>query len=141
MMAGPKVSAAVAVVIAATIVTAIVMMGTPAEQRARRLDENRIRDLEEFAQVIDLHYREHGRVPEDVAALADRPGWVLPSDPGTRNPYSYTPTGPRRYRLCAVFSTDTAQRSGEAPRALAVPEWAHPAGPHCFEREVARATK
>lgn len=59
--------------------------------------------------------------------LARRPGWRLATaDPAT---------GTRRYRLCAVFATDTA-RTAEDADARHDDEWSHAARRHRFDRIV-----
>lgn len=48
-------------------------------------------------------------LPVDLASLSREPGRRLSiADPATDLPYVYEITGDRDYRLCAVFTTDTA---------------------------------
>ena len=54
------------------------------------------------------------------------------ADPATGAPYEFAATGADRYRLCAVFATDTAQRRF-APDA---DDWIHAAGRGCFDRRI-----
>lgn len=142
MSAGRWLAIAASVVIVATIVAGIVAMGPPSVQRELRLDEHRVRDLQEIETLVHLHHREQGRLPPDLSALARHPGWSVPgADPVTGEPYGYAATGARRYRLCAVFATDTAERDGRRAPGWREPEWGHPAGRHCFARELPEPTK
>jgi len=124
-----------AVVILATVAAAIYVMGAPDAQRQRRLDERRVADLSAIQQAIEAHYREHGALPLDLRTLAARPGLGLEIVDPAGSPYQYRAEGARAYRLCAVFATDTADRSatGFAP---ANREWAHGIGSTCFRRRV-----
>ena len=124
---------AVALVVMA-VVTGLVMLGSPSEQRARRLDERRLRALQTIQVAIDEHWRSHGRRPESIAELMREPRAVSETkDPVTGREYGYRAIAERSYQLCAGFErSDTAER--DAP--FAVPFWAHPAGPHCFDLEA-----
>jgi len=121
------------VVVAATVVAAVVVIGSPAAQRELRLDQRRINDLQHIAQLVELHVRQHDALPPDLAALARQPGQRIDAtDPADGTPYGYEATGPRGYRLCASFATDTAvTRDGAVPDA-----WSHGRGRQCFDREV-----
>lgn len=124
-----------AVVIAATVAAAVMVMGTPPEQRLTRLDQRRVQDLQRIVQAVNHHARIHGELPEDLAALASQPGATLPTlDPMDGSAYEYAVTGQWTWRVCAHFSSSTADRRdlslGQADT------WAHGAGRHCFEQRV-----
>lgn len=114
------------VAIAASIIAAIVVIGTPAQQRLQRQDERRERDLTRLKNDIEGWAERNDALPPDLAALA-RPGWGPPlRDPFTSQLYGYEVRDARRYRLCAVFETDTAdQEVGN--------QWRHPRGKQCFD--------
>ena len=137
---------AAAVAIAATVIAAIVVMGSPAVQRERRMDEVGRGDQQHHGQEAEqecvrveqhavrmVHERE-GRLPTDLSELAREPGLGLAlSDPQTAAPYGYRTKGENAFQLCAVFSRDSA---ADQRRARFEPElelaWRHPAGRHCF---------
>lgn len=124
------------VVVVATLVAAIIAMGSPSAQRAARLDASRVQDLEQIVQAVDYYVEANGSLPPDLATLANQPGQRLSiTDPVDAAPYVYEVTAERAYRLCAVFNTDTAK-----PRDAATPwlgnNWNHGAGRQCFERKV-----
>jgi hypothetical protein len=131
-----RLAIAAGVVVVATIVAAIVVMGSPSTQRAAKLDDRRVRDLDRIVDVIG-HYadRKHS-LPPDVATLAEEPGRRLAiADPVDGSPYGYEITGARTFRLCAVFATDTA-RSHRGSERWRGEEWHHATGRHCFDRKV-----
>lgn len=123
------------VVVVAAVVAGIASIGLPGEQRQARLDQRRIQDLQRIAEAVELHHREHGRLPADIAAAAARPGWDLPLlDPVSGKAYEYRPLRGDRFELCAVFATDTGRRDGTGWNAPL--EWQHGAGRQCFPRRI-----
>lgn len=126
--------------VGATLVAAVTVMDSPGQQREQRLDARRVDDLRQIETMIDAWASTHPHLPKSLAALADQPGVSLSTtDPVGGGPYGYDVLGERRYRLCAVFATDTAALREPAYRYAGKPaEWAHPAGRHCFERSLPR---
>lgn len=129
---------AAAVVVVATIIAAVATMGLPATQRDIGLDERRVRDLQRIVTAVHSHATAHGSLPQDLATLAAQPGRRLAMfDPGGA-PYTYEPAGERTFRVCAVFTTDTAQPP-QAEDARVADEWLHGSGPQCFQRTLRHA--
>ena len=122
----------------ATIAAAVWVMDSPAVERDQRLDERRIAELSQVQVVIEDWARSRGQLPPSLSELAAQPGMALPvHDPVDGSAYGYAIIDARRYRLCAVFATDTATADGQPyPHAGNPAEWAHPAGRHCFERRL-----
>ena len=117
------------VVMLVTIVAAILVTGTPTERRKAKLDERRTSDLKELEEAIDAHYGKERTLPADLSVVSSKPGTKLAvRDPETAVPYSYSPSTGRRYRLCAVFATDTS--ATDAQNDL---RWNHGIGRHCFD--------
>ena len=122
------------VVITAAVVASFLVAGTPAERRAVRLDERRVADLSHLSQAIDAHWKREKRLPASLDVVATKPGRRLgTTDPVTAAPYGDTVTGPRAYRLCAVFTTDSARR-----RTRQGTKWDHGVGRQCFDDRVTR---
>lgn len=123
---------AAVVVAVATIVAAISVMGTPSEQRAARIDDRRVDDLETLDLSIRAFAEKRGALPTDLADIAREPGRRLPlKDPETGTAYEYRATAKNTYQLCAVFTTDTAETRSAPARG----EWAHGKGRTCFDRK------
>lgn len=124
---------AAGLVVVATVVGAVVVMGGPWSQRDIRMDERRVRDLDAIVDAIDCCSSKTGVLPPDLATLADKPGRRLSFvDPVDGTPYEYQVTGERSYRLCATFVTDTAVTDDSMGRHG--DEWLHGVGRHCFDR-------
>lgn len=129
---GRRLAIAASVVVVATVTTAIVITGTPSERRMVKLDERRVDDLQRLTLAIDEFMETQGQLPPDLATVAAHPGRQLALvDPVTSQAYEYAPGDSGKYRLCAVFTTDTA-----VTRAHPSATWDHGIGRHCFERRA-----
>lgn len=131
--------AAAAAVIVATIVASVVVMGTPAVQRARKLDAQRVMQLQMVEQQVRAYQRRNGGLP---AALDQALGMDLAiADPQTGSPYEYTATATDRFRLCATFARATADDDRGRPAPYDDLSWRHPAGRHCFDFRIEAGRK
>jgi hypothetical protein len=125
---------AASLVVVATVVAAIAAMGPPSAQRAAKLDQKRIEDLERIVQAISRYADSHGALPPDLLTLSGQPARRLSlADPNDNTPYTYQVTGQHTFRLCAVFATDSAKASGTF-RSFD-DDWGHGAGRQCFDRK------
>ncbi|HEY9540620.1 MAG TPA: hypothetical protein VIR05_03165 [Luteimonas sp.] len=123
------------VVVVATVIGAIAVMGSPGEQRKVRIDEHRINDLRAIEAAVRLHRKDTGSLPDDLAAVDARPGVALDlADPQTGTPYEYRRDGAEAFELCVDFATDSATR--RARRGWQGLQWAHGAGRHCFRFRI-----
>lgn len=131
---GRSLAIAASAVVIATVVAAMLLMGSPESQRESRLDRKREQDMERIATAINTRARAGKPLPASLEILSSEPGLRLAvSDPQTGVSYAYTITGSDRYRLCAVFTTDTGDKSRQG---WVDQDWLHGAGRHCFERKV-----
>lgn len=130
---GRRLAVVAAAAVAATVVAAIIAIGSPATQRQLRLDERRVEDLQHIDMLTRLYAQQRGALPPNLTTLAAQPGQrVAVADPAGGEPYDYEVTGRRTFRICAVFTTDTAV----AGNARGGDEWNHAAGRQCFDRRV-----
>lgn len=133
MPGGRALVIAAGVLIAVTVVAALALTGLPGLQRQARLDERRVQDLVRLDTAIQAHARLHEALPDALGALDASTGRGLPqADPGTGQAYGYAAGEAGRYRLCAVFDTDSV----ESADGLTPEGWSHPAGHHCFQRRL-----
>lgn len=131
---------AVAVAVLAALAAGVAVIGSPAEIRGMRLDRQKIADLRRIAGAIDAHLNRTGALPPELKALEtpDQPAPFRLADPETGEPYDYAGTGPRSYRLCAIFSHPTGTDDKDGDRSRTPGFWRHGAGRHCFAIEVAK---
>ena len=125
-------------VVAAAVITGIVLLGPPGAQRAKRLDEVRITDLQNIEGLIANFTRVHKTLPGDIATLAREPGYFIRrNDPETGVPYEYEVLGPDTYRLCATFKTATSNETNPNLFEQRInTTWAHGVGRQCFSRHA-----
>ena len=125
-------------VVAATVIGAFVLLGSPGEQRTRRFDERRLADLRAASAAIDLHFPRHGTLPGSLDELPVELGPAPAArDPRTGAPYEYERLGADRYRLCATFARESQQERWGPERDF----WAHGAGRQCFEIDAERVER
>jgi hypothetical protein len=114
-------------------------IGSPARERLRRIDEQRLRDLQGIRRALEVLCVDRAgpvprmvdRLPQNLAEIdtkarrGDAVGWALTlTDPETQQAYEYRPVGETEVELCAEFAL-ARQRRWE-------PFWNHPAGRACF---------
>jgi hypothetical protein len=124
---------AASAVVVATIVSAILVMGSPVVQRQQKLDAKRVQQLDAISDAIDRYVNVHEALPPSLAALEGAGQWLDVTDPADGAPYAYEATGARTFRLCAVFATRT---TSEGDNAAISGSWGHGDGPQCFERKA-----
>ena len=120
MVARPRGAAAFLMAGVALVAIAIggglYVLGSPSAARAGRLDERRVRDLQQCAVGVAAHWRKSNELPaSNMCAFPD---------PVTGRPYGYQPKAGPAYELCAVFDA--------ASPPDAEPAWRHQAGRTCY---------
>jgi hypothetical protein len=122
------------IVVAAAVTTGIVIIGSPSEERTRRLDARRVEDLQRISGAVEVYHRRHQQVPASLEELSKEPGLsVIPHDPVTEQPYAYRSFNANSYELCGTFERETADASS-------ADFWSHGAGMQCFTLNVKQTT-
>jgi len=131
------------IAVLAIIVSGFVIVGTPKELRAVRIDQERVSDLQNIQWQIVNYWQSKDTLPEQLSDLEDSiSGYVAPTDPETEVAYSYEITGPLSFTLCATFATESREgelgnvRYIEKPIGGVEESWAHEAGEECFDRDI-----
>jgi hypothetical protein len=121
-------------VVAAAVVAGLLVIGSPAEQRLLRFDEQRISELGQLADRAELQWTQEQRLATTAAELVDQYLTRLPTDPETQEPYEYRTTGPRQFEVCGTFDRPSRPE-------LAGDFWFHNAGRHCFSFEMTERSR
>jgi len=141
----PKILAtALSVVTLGSIVAGFFIIGTPATQRNRRFDEQRVSDLQAIQNQITYHWTQKGSLPSNLTSLNDSiSGFVASSDPETKAQYEFRVTGTTTFELCANFKTVGPASNLNGPRTLVYSpndpysqSWSHKAEKTCFNRTI-----
>ncbi len=126
------------------IVAGFFIMGTPAEQRAKRFDEQRIQNLQVLQSEIINYWQVKGSLPQNLDALKNSvTGFTPPLDPATNLPYEYNIKNDLTFELCADFASDGNDMKvgykNMMPRFDSYgyeANWDHGVGRTCFERTI-----
>lgn len=127
------------------LITALFMIGSPAKERARKLDETRISNLDSMHYSIDGYYTLNKKLPESLDTLVKSGQYYLTGiqDPETGLPFHYEVTSEKTYKLCATF-TNESPKNGQYDYVYnryspgvgsngQLMSWHHPKGYHCFD--------
>ncbi len=119
------------------VITGLVVLGSPSEARARRLDERRVAALRRITRATNLYRTRHDRLPASLQELAQDPEVsLLARDPATGESYEYEVLGPNTYAVCARFERADSDASYQEPESVGEDAWRHGAGRQCFQREA-----
>jgi hypothetical protein len=130
-MSVPRLTAIVSIAaVVAAVIAGLLVMGSPAEQRLLRLDEQRVMDLRRISTTATLRWDSGPTPPSAAHELVDGQSLSrLPVDPSSGEDYEYRVTGPRQFELCAAFARPSrSELEGDF--------WFHGAGRVCFEFHV-----
>ena len=122
----------------ASIIGSFFIIDSPQIARIKKYDQQRVNDLSELDNIINMYYNENGVVPENLT----EPRFSQFNDPATGQAYEYNKTSDTGYELCATF--DLAVETDENPelRYYANKNWYyHDAGYQCFGTQVYDAAK
>lgn len=125
----------VSAAVAASVIAGFLALGTPQDERRRRLDEVRVDDLRALSSAVAAHFDRTGALPGTLAALdlrARKPDAL--ADPAGRGPYGYAALDDSSFEICATFD----EESPVDPARLAYDPWFHGAGLECFRFRIGR---
>jgi len=141
----PKILAwALSFVILASIIAGFFIVGTPAEQRKRRFDEQRVENLQILQSQIINYWMQKEVLPQNLSELEDSiSGFVVPEDPDSDLPYEYNVIDSLLFELCATFKTSSDDFGSTSKGIRAVlpydsfqQNWSHEAERTCFTRTI-----
>ncbi|HBU28020.1 TPA: hypothetical protein DEB00_02785 [Candidatus Uhrbacteria bacterium] len=130
------------VTLTAVVIGGFFLMDSPADQRLRKLDDQRVNDLWTVQSGVENYWYQKTMLPESLTEVSE--SFVLPVDPETGAAYEYTRLTDQTYELCATFSFTPAKDMGygrPVPYMDGFAErdyYGHVAGRDCFARSVVR---
>ncbi len=132
--------------ILAAIITGFFFAGSPFTARQKKLDEQRVSDLQTIQWQIVEYWRNKKHLPETLALLPDPiRGVSVPLDPVSRTSYGYQVNSTTTFELCANFTLATSSSTlttaiapYSSPSAFRNGEndWGHGIGLTCFSRTI-----
>ena len=126
-------------VVAAAIVTAFFVVGSPQTERLRRFDSQRVSDLTQIQNEILNYWQSKQVLPPTLASLFDLfTGNQIPKDPQTGTDYVYVIKAADSFSLCTTFNLASQTNNQTVPVALPTGQynWDHSAGYFCFDRTI-----
>lgn len=130
--------ALIILVVVAAVIAGLFLIGSPAEERARRVDARRVDALRQISGVVDLYWTRHGRLPDSLGALVGEPGVALETvDPKTGDPYGYRVLSDSTYELCASFEMPSPEGAGR----IGGDWWFHEAGTTCYPLKASTTSR
>lgn len=133
------------------IIAGFFIVGTPAQARLARFDEQKVNDLQNIQGQVVNYWQAKQKLPTVLSDLNNSLSYgPLPVDPQTGQPYTYQATGALSFKLCADFNAQGRpnQQSRYAyPMPVGVIDsgiksmmqpdnWTHAAGNVCFDRTI-----
>ena len=94
-------------VVVGTVIGALILMGSPAQERRHGIDSIRVQDLQQITGAINTFYDRNKRLPKTLAQLNGIDPRLRITDAETKQPYTYRALDQEEYELCATFETDT----------------------------------
>jgi len=129
------------ILVAVAVIGAFFVIGSPAQQRLARFDEQRISDLQAIESMLSVYYSLKGSVPKSLSELNGFQNSVLPRDPQTGASYEYvvlgSDEGGTAVNICMNFNlanNENEDKSGQGSI------WHHGAGRDCFDFYVEKNT-
>lgn len=123
--------AVLVIVVALVVVTGIMIIGPPSEERARRIDSRRVEELQRISRSVEAYYSSRKQLPSSLEELAAEANLAIlvARDPVTAQPYGYRKIDETSYELCGVFDRKSEESQfGEF--------WVHSVGKQCFTRTI-----
>ena len=138
----------ISAVIFASIIYGVMLIGSPALQKAKQLDDQRVNDLSSIQnQIVYTQWETKGTVPTALDTLKDPiSGYMVPTDPETKTSYGYKMISKNSFQLCATFKTIVSTTTTNTKIAVPVSypyrtdqineNWQHQATTTCFTRVI-----
>lgn len=128
----------------ASVIGSFVLIGSPGDERLRRLDSQRVEVLNEATLVIEHFYRENQTLPEEYDTVRNMfSPYALDLIDRKDVDFEYLPVNDYEYMLCVTFdmASDEPVRFPRAELTYTekIPyDWSHEAGRVCFDRTIPR---
>lgn len=128
-----------------TVIYGIILIGSPAMQRARNMDEQRVNDLMDIQSQVIRVWQAKGVLPKTLSDVNDPlSNYTVPKDPKTNQDFEYNVLSSTSFELCATFETKSDQQMTTMavtanisyPMQTVNETWQHDAGRTCFDRTI-----
>lgn len=142
-------------VMVGVVIGGFFLVGSPAEQRKARLDDQRVNDLSIIQNELTFYFQQKQTLPATLDELSTSlNGFIPPVDPVSGAAYEFTVIKPGpdedilnrqpKFELCATFDAESTDYQNVMVKTRQYPmmdyaygqNWQHAAGRVCFERTI-----
>lgn len=138
---------ATGVLVIVTVIAGFFIVGTPAQARLYRYDDQKVNDLQSIQYQVVNYWQSKQKLPIALADLNDPlSNYTVPSDPQAEDSYTYKATGALSFQLCATFNAASHGTASVSDRTAPIPagmsgkgiseNWQHETGTICFDRTI-----
>ena len=141
-----KTAIAASVVVLASIVLGFILVGSPAQQRKVRFDDQRVSELSTIQSQITNYYSIKQVLPATLDDLTNSLiGYSVPMDPNSGAAFEYSVKSPLTFELCVTFEAESVNSSSSVIKAMPYYDgynrsfdenWTHGVGRTCFSRTI-----
>lgn len=150
-LSGLKIFVSIVVIaVVAVVAVGLYLAGSPARERDRRFDEQRLNALQQVSSAVQYYFDRQTSLPKTLDELKGKPDYYIPAllDPKTGTSYEYTILSATTYELCATFDLPSAQSDPHTPKpAYGVYRggsdadfWNHAEGRVCFSFDLSKSS-
>lgn len=126
----PLLPTIITIFVGIAVITGLMLSGSPAEERLKQFDQERISRLQQIQNVvIETYAAQFGKLPATLEE-AMRRSPASPDiyvDPETKTLFAYEALSADSYQLCAYFSLPSDKQADAVS-----PMWTHGSGYSCF---------
>jgi hypothetical protein len=130
--------------VAAIVIWAFTLVGSPSFNRKLSADKNRIEDLQQISYGIEQYFYQQKKLPDNLKELEKIRYWYGQNnrleDPTSQKPYGYKRKDAYSYELCGEFELNSKEAELEKPpynyyESIGT-NWYHDVGHSCFSLEI-----
>lgn len=126
----------ITIAVLGTIITGFFFIGSPSEQRLRKLDNQKIQSIENIRAVLDQYYLTNKKLPQDLTELNSlKYNGANFVDQQTQKNFGYKAIDDTNYQLCATFnlSNYSWDYRKKYNRTVQSSDYSHPSGDYCYD--------
>jgi len=132
----------ISLLVLGVVIYGFTVTGSPLETRARKFDDERVRDIRNLSTSIQSYYTKNGVLPKTLLELDDSSYYLSKNskeDPETGKEYEYSIVNRTSYKLCATFATASDEKKDRY--SFGDEKYDHSKGYYCFELEISSYSK
>jgi len=128
-------------IILISIVLGFVIIGSPKSQRLKRLDFEKINDIQQLQSSVVSFWQVNNKLPQGLEEVRGQYGYFDMNQPDSSKPYEYSIVSPNSFEICAEFNFDSGDQNNYNRSIMDVDikynyttpsDWSYKEGRSCF---------